>query len=188
MELLLLFVEFFKTGLFALGGGLATLPFLYNIADRYDWFTREDIMDMLAISESTPGPIGVNMATYAGFNMSGVIGGVIATIGLVLPSLIVILIVARVLEKVKGNMYVENAFYGIRPAVCALIAVAAFNVIKTTLFNISEYMMSKNIFELFDIKAIILFAILMFATNKYKKHPIVYIGISAIVGIVFKFV
>lgn len=187
MELLLLFIEFFKTGLFALGGGLATLPFLYDIADRYDWFTREAIMDMLAISESTPGPIGVNMSTYAGFNMGGVLGGVIATMGLVLPSIIIILIVARMLEKFKGNIYVEHAFYGIRPVVCALIAVAAFNVIKETLFNVSEFLVSKNIFAIFDIKAIILFVVLLFVTNKYKKHPIVYIGISAFVGIVFKF-
>lgn len=187
MQLLLLFVEFFKTGLFALGGGLATLPFLYDIADRYNWFTRESIMDMLAISESTPGPIGVNMSTYAGFNMGGVLGGIIATMGLVLPSLIIILIVARVLEKFKGNIYVDHAFYGIRPAVCALIAVAAFNVIKETLFNISEFLLSKNILELLDIKAIILFVVLLFATNKYKKHPIVYIGIAALVGIIFKF-
>ncbi len=188
MELLLLFVEFFKTGLFALGGGLATLPFLYNIADKYDWFTREMIPDMLAISESTPGPIGVNMATYAGFSTAGILGGIIATLGLVLPSVIIILIVARVLMKVKGNIYVENAFYGIRPAVCGLIAAAGFDVIKTTLFKLSDFAVSKNIIDLFNIKSIILFLVLLFVTNKYKKHPIVYIAASAVVGIIFKFI
>lgn len=191
MELLLLFVEFFKTGLFALGGGLATLPFLYNIADKYGdtygWFTRDMIPDMLAISESTPGPIGVNMATYAGYNAAGVLGGVIATLGLVLPSVIIILIVARVLQKVKGNVYVENAFYGIRPAVCGIIAAAGFDVIKNTLFAISKYVDTNDILDLFNIKAILLFLVLLFFTNKYKKHPIVYIAIAAIVGIVFKF-
>ena len=188
MELLLLFVEFFKTGLFALGGGLATLPFLYNIADRYDWFTRDMIPDMLAISESTPGPIGVNMATYAGYSTAGILGGIIATLGLVLPSVIIILIVARVLMKVKGNTYVENAFYGIRPAVCGLIAAAGFDVIKTTLFKISDFVVSKNIIDLFNVKSIVLFIVLLFVTNKYKKHPIVYIGVAAVCGIVFKFI
>ena len=96
MIYLQLFWEFFKAGLFSVGGGLATLPFLYDISDRLGWFTHAQIADMLAISESTPGPIGVNMATYAGFTSAGIPGGVVATLGLVTPSVIVILIIAIV--------------------------------------------------------------------------------------------
>ena len=111
-----LFLEFFKTGLFSVGGGLATLPFLYEISDRTGWFSHADIADMVAISESTPGAIGINMSTYAGYQTSGILGGITATVALALPSFIVILIVAGFLDKFKGNRYVEAAFYGLRPA------------------------------------------------------------------------
>lgn len=109
-----LFFEFFKAGLFAVGGGLATLPFLYDIASRYDWMSVESITDMIAISESTPGPLGVNMATYAGYHAYGVLGGVVATFALVLPSIIVIVIVAKILEKFKENRLVKDTFAGLR--------------------------------------------------------------------------
>ena len=94
--LLLLYLEFFKVGLFAVGGGLATLPFLYDLADKYAWLTNSMIGDMIAISESTPGPMGVNMATYVGFQNSGIIGCFISTLGLITPSIIVIIIVSNV--------------------------------------------------------------------------------------------
>ena len=90
MIYLRLFYEFFKTGLFAIGGGLATLPFLSDMADRTGWFTQAQLADMLAVSESTPGPVGVNMATYVGFETGGILGAVVATLGLVAPSVIVI--------------------------------------------------------------------------------------------------
>ena len=105
LELVLLFIEFFKTGLFAIGGGLATLPFLYDLSDKYDWFDRGMLANMIAISESTPGPIGVNMSTYAGFNAEGVVGGIVATVALVMPSLIIIIIVAKFLGKFNDNKY-----------------------------------------------------------------------------------
>ena len=108
MLLLTLFFEFFKTGLFAVGGGMATLPFLYDMSARHpDWFTTSQLADMIAVSESTPGPIGVNMATYVGFETGGILGGLIATLGLVAPSIIVILIVARVLKQFRSNPIVE---------------------------------------------------------------------------------
>ena len=97
MLYLRLFWEFFKTGLFAVGGGLATLPFLQDMSGRTGWFTHAQLADMLAVSESTPGPIGVNMATYVGFTTGGVGGALVATLGLVTPSVIVILIVAAVI-------------------------------------------------------------------------------------------
>ena len=124
MIYLQLFYEFFKTGLFAVGGGLATLPFLYDMADRTGWFTRPQLADMLAVSESTPGPIGVNMATYVGFITCGIPGAIISTLGLVTPSVIVILIIAAFLKAFRHNRYVEAAFYGLRPASTAMVAAA----------------------------------------------------------------
>ncbi len=117
MIYLQLFYEFFKTGLFAVGGGLATLPFLYDMADRTGWFTRPQLADMLAVSESTPGPIGVNMATYVGFITCGIPGAIISTLGLVTPSVIVILIIAAFLKAFRHNRYVEAAFLRSAPGV-----------------------------------------------------------------------
>ena len=121
MIYLQLFYEFFKTGLFAVGGGLATLPFLYDMADRTGWFTRTQLADMLAVSESTPGPIGVNMATYVGYVTRGIPGAIVSTLGLVTPSVIVILIIAAFLKAFRHNRYVEAAFYGLRPASTAMV-------------------------------------------------------------------
>jgi len=124
MIYLQLFYEFFKTGLFAVGGGLATLPFLYDMADRTGWFTRTQLADMLAVSESTPGPIGVNMATYVGYVTRGIPGAIVSTLGLVTPSVIVILMIAAFLKAFRHNRYVEAAFYGLRPASTAMVAAA----------------------------------------------------------------
>lgn len=179
-NLLVLFWEFFKTGLFAVGGGMATLPFLYNMADRYDWITKESITDMIAVSESTPGPIGVNMATYAGFNACGVLGGIAATFGLVLPSLIIILIIAKFFEKFDDNFYVNSAFYGIRPAATALILLAAINVFTLCVFGSDTGGLSVNWLML---ALISVFTALIY---KIKLHPIVYIAIAAVLGIVLK--
>lgn len=188
MSYIIVFLEFFKTGLFAVGGGLATLPFLYDLADKYDWFTRQDLSNMIAVSESTPGPIGVNCATYAGVNALGILGGVISTLGLVMPSVIVIICIAKVLDKFQNNKYVRSAFYGIRPAVTAMIAVAFTDVAKTALFNIELFKDTGYWLDLFSVPAIITFAVLLVATNKLKKwHPIVFIGVAAVIGIIFKF-
>lgn len=196
MTYLLLFYEFFKAGLFAIGGGLATLPFLYDMAATYPWFDEAILSDMIAISESTPGPIGVNMATYAGYNaglteygiLGGILGAVIATTALVLPSIIII-IVAKFLEKFKEAKLVKQAFYGLRPAVCALIAAAGWQVLQVSIFNAEAYAATQNILDFFDWKAIILFVILLVLTNikKLKLHPIVFIAASAVIGILFQF-
>ncbi|MEE1072529.1 MAG: chromate transporter [Cellulosilyticum sp.] len=181
-----LFCEFFKIGLFAVGGGLATLPFLYDLASKYPWFDATMLPNMIAISESTPGPIGVNMATYAGFSATGIIGGIIATLGLVTPSIMIIMIIASFLNKFKENPYVKSAFYGLRPAVTALIALAGFEVLKVTIFNFNQFIASKNIIDLFNIKALILFIIFYLATNKIKLHPIIFICSGALAGIIFR--
>ena len=191
MILLRLFYEFFKTGLFAVGGGMATLPFLYDISTRTCWYTHEKLADMIAVSESTPGPIGVNMATYVGFETAGIPGAVIATLGLVTPSIMIILLIARALKAFRENPYVEAGFYGLRPCSVGLIAAAGFLVVKLALLNTTLYETSGQLTDLFNFKALILAAVLLVCTRYIKKlkslHPIVFILASAVVGIVFSF-
>ena len=189
MIYLQLFWEFFKTGLFAVGGGMATIPFLYEMSAKTGWFSQQDLVNMIAVGESTPGPIGVNMATYVGYvtgmengNLaSAILGAVTATAGLVLPSLIVILIVAAMLKRFKDSPLVQNAFYGLRPASTGLIAAAGISVAVSNLFDFT--------IPSVNWKGWILAIILWLLTNKVSKtkklHPIVFIGASALVGIVF---
>ena len=184
MILLRLFYEFFKIGLFSVGGGMATIPFLYDLSDRFGWFTASELTDMIAISESTPGPIGINMATYCGFDLAGILGAIIATIGLVLPSLIIIIIIAMLLNKFR-NSAVDSVFYGLRPASVGLIAAAGFEVVKVSLLNLGIEV--STFLEYFNFKAIVLAIVLFFAMKKYKFHPLVYIAVSAVIGIVFNF-
>lgn len=184
--LLQLIIEFFKTGLFSVGGGLATLPFLYEMSDKTHWFSHGDIADMIAISESTPGAIGINMSTYAGYKTAGVLGGICATLGLALPSLIIILIIARFLDHFSDNKHVQNAFYGLRPASIAMITAALVNVVKVALINLDAYEVSGNLLDIPKIIPIIMAVILYFAMKKLKWHPIAFLGISAVVGIILK--
>ena len=186
-----LFWEFFKTGLFAVGGGMATLPFMYDISDKTGWFTHSMLADMVAVSESTPGPIGVNMSTYVGFVTGGIPGAIVATVGLVTPSVIVILLIARVLKAFRENQYVDAGFYGLRPCSVGLIAAAGVLVVKLALFNPELYASTGALLDLFNFKALILAAVLLVATRYIKKlkglHPIVFILASAVIGIVFSF-
>ena len=191
MILLRLFWEFFKTGLFAVGGGMATLPFLYAISEKTGWYSSAQLADMIAVSESTPGPIGVNMATYVGFHLAGVAGSVVATVGLITPSVIIILLIARALQKFRENQYVDAAFYGLRPCSIGLIAAAGMLVVKITLFDFDAFGLSGNFVSLFRWKQIVLAAVLLILTRAVKQtkklHPIVFIALSAVVGIVFSF-
>ena len=185
ITLLRLYFEFAKVGLFSIGGGLATLPFLYDLADRTAWFTHADVANMIAIA---PGAIGINMATYAGYVTAGALGGFVATIGLISPAIIIIYVIARLLNKFMGNKYVESAFYGLRPASIALIAVAGLNVAKITLLNWEYLPELRTIGDLFVTRAIILAILIFWGQKKFKKlHPVVFIAISAVVGIVFHF-
>ena len=182
MTLVTLFLEFFKTGLFAIGGGMATLPFLYELV-KYGWYTMPELMDMIAVAESTPGPIGVNMATYAGFRACGILGSVTATIGLVMPSVIIVILVFKILEKFRNAPVVEDSFYGLRPAVAGLITVACTELFKLTMLK----EITNGFFSVFDYKALILFAVLTACVFKFKKiHPIVFIAIGAVCGILFQ--
>lgn len=186
--LLRLYFEFFNVGLFSVGGGLATIPFLEDLGQRSGWFTHADVADMIAISESTPGPIGVNMATYAGYQTSGVWGSIIATLGLISPAIIIIFVVAKILDKFKDNKYVQSAFYGLRPASVGLILAALYGVVKIALINVDLFAKTHNISDLFVIKSIILAAALFIIQKFFPKlHPIFIILIAAAAGIVFRF-
>ena len=191
MIYLQLFWEFFKTGLFAVGGGMATIPFLYDISTATGWFTHNDLANMIAVSESTPGPIGVNMATYVGFltgmDVAGVpsalLGAVVATLGLITPCVIVILLVAMVLNAFRNNKYLDSTFYGLRPASSGLIAAAGLSVAVANLLPAGITALAA-----FNWKGLLLAVVLWLLTNKVKKtkglHPIVFIVASAVVGVV----
>lgn len=182
MTFLRLFWEFFKTGLFAVGGGLATIPFLQRMGDATGWFTALDLADMIAVSESTPGPLGVNMAAYVGFTTAGPLGSVVATLGLIAPSAIIILIIARFLQRFRESRLVDSVFYGLRPASAALIAAAGVEVGKLALFhggdltrpNLAAILLAAAVFLCLQVKPL------------QKLHPIAFIALSAVVGVALK--
>ena len=191
MLYLRLFFEFCKVGLFSIGGGLATIPFLTELGNRTGWFTAGQMADMIAVSESTPGPMGVNMATYVGFTTGGVPGGIIATLGLIFPSIVIILIISAFLQRFRQSKVVDSVFYGLRAASAALITAAMLQVAKIALMfhevEVPEYQVIKT--ELFYWPAIIL-AVVIFVLIKFtplkKLHPICFIALAALVGIIFR--
>ena len=190
MLLLKLFFEFAKVGLFTVGGGMASVPFLMAMSEKTGWFTQAQLLDMIAISESTPGPLGINMGTYVGFEVAGVPGAIIATLGITLPTAALAIIVGKFLFGFKDNKYVQGAFYGLRPASAGLIAAAGVSVAMLSLVN-SAALEAKEWASVIDIKAIILAVILWLLTNKVKQtkklHAIVFIAISAVIGVIFGF-
>jgi len=187
MIYLRLFYEFFKTGLFAIGGGLATLPFLTDMGQRTGWFTSTELADMVAVSESTPGSIGINMASYVGYTTGGIPGVVAATLGEVTPSIIIITIIASLLKSFRDNKYVGRAFYGIRPASTGLIASACVSVMTICLLDLAAFSASGLIRDLVSLKSLALFITVSAFTNFVKPakklHPIFFIAASAAVGI-----
>lgn len=182
-----LFLEFFRAGLFAVGGGLATVPFLFDIGARTGWYSAAELTDMIAVSESTPGPVGVNMASYVGFSVAGVPGCIIATLGLIAPCYLCILIVIRMLRQFQGNQKVGGVFYGLRPASTAMIAAAGIGVAELSLFSVSRFQATGRPMDLVQWKALLLAAGLLMCTRLWKKvHPVAWIALSAAVGIVFQ--
>ena len=195
MIYLQLFWEFFKTGLFAIGGGMATVPFLQEISVRTGWFSAADLADMIAVSESTPGPIGINMATYVGYTtvhhhhgpVAAILGGIVATVGLVTPSVIIILIIAKFLEKFRDNRYVNAAMYGLRAASVALISAAGISIVLISVFRISDIRAFRS--AVIDYRCFVLAAVILILTRwipqTRKLHPVVFIVLSAAAGILF---
>ena len=175
MILLQLFYEFFKTGLFSIGGGMATIPFLQHMGEETGWFTNQDLTTMIAVSESTPGPLGVNMATYVGYETAGVPGALLATLGVITPGIIIILVIASFLSKFRNNRSVEAVFSGLRPASTALIVSSD---------------LSPDSFPAVKWPAVALTAaafVLMQWTPLKKLHPIAFIAAAAVIGIIFQF-
>lgn len=187
MIYLSLFWEFLKIGLFAVGGGMATLPFLRELSVRTGWFSQDLITDMIAISESTPGPIGINMATYVGCNIAGLFGGFIATMGELLPSVIIVIIISKSLERFRNAKAVGDAFYGLRPAVTGLIAAAGISVAQVAMLQLELYKETNSLLNLVDWKKLLLFVVMFIGIRKLKWHPVVYIAISAVIGLIFAF-
>ena len=181
MIYLILAYEFFKIGLFSIGGGMATLPFLMDLTNKYDWFTVSELTNMVAISESTPGPVGINMATYAGYNAAGVPGAIVATLALTAPALIIIVLIAKFLENFSENKNVKAAFYGIRPAVAALIGYAVWELLKIAIVSVVEGNVQVNVFNVAVCG--VTFALLQ-VKKLGKLHPLVWIAAGACVGVV----
>ena len=187
MIYLRLFWEFFKTGLFSVGGGLATLPFLYDMGERTGWFTAHQVADMLAVSESTPGPIGINMAVYTGFTTAGPLGSLCAIVGIVTPSILVILTVAAFLKAFHDNRYVMGAFYGLRPASTGLIASAGLTVAIGALLRPDAWEGAARFWTAVNWKAMVLAAAVVFLSRKFSKlHPALFILGCAVIGAVFR--
>lgn len=175
-----LFFEFAKIGLFNFGGGMAAIPFLQDLSVRTGWYTLSQLTDFIAISESTPGPMAVNVATYRGYQTAGILGGVVATFGLIFPAFFVMTLIAKFLDKFKGNKYVDWAFYGLRPCVLALIASALISIVKVTLFT------GTIALSAVDFKAAGIFALIFILLNLKplkKVHPVAFLALSAVLGI-----
>lgn len=168
MIYLQLFYEYFKTGLFSFGGGYATLPFLYHISETYGWYSAKKLSEMVAVSSITPGPVGVNVATFSGFTSAGILGAVTATCAVVLPSLLIVVAVAKLLAKFRENRHVQAAIYALKPAGCGLLAAVAINLFKENVTMPGAY---------------ILFGALLVLSLKQKKDPLIYLGLSALVGL-----
>ena len=169
MIYLYLALEFFKIGLFSFGGGYATIPFLYNISEVYGWYSVKELTQMVAVASITPGPVGINAATYAGLKTAGLLGSMIATVSEMLPSLILVIIVSKLLRRFSENFYIKSLIATLKPISCALLTSVAVGLLKP---------------ELNDIKAIILLAVLILLSRKSKKDPLFYMLISAAVGTV----
>lgn len=186
INFIILLFEFFKTGLFAIGGGLATIPFLQEMIGKYGWFSENMLSTMIAVSESTPGPIGINMATYVGYLVEGILGGLVTTLALVCPSIIIIILVAKTLDKFKNAVIVKDVFYGIRPAVVGFILAACMSIFIMTLLNLEVYKFTRSIKDLFNILNICIVIFFYVIYKKIKPHPIILIFACGLLGVIFK--
>lgn len=186
MKLAFLVITFFKIGLFSVGGGLATLPFLFELADNAAnegaWLTREMVGDMLAVAQSLPGAIGANLAAYVGFRHSSIAGAYVSAVSLTVPSIIMITFIARMLQAFKENTGVRNFFAGLRPAATALISAAGLGAIALSLWNAA----APTWYEYLRWKETLFFIVIFFLVYKLKKHPIVYIAAAGVIGVALK--
>lgn len=186
MIYLQLFIQFFKIGLFAFGGAYATIPFLYDISDKFGWFSHADILNMLAISQALPGPIGINMATFAGLKVAGLKGALVASLALVTPSLILVSVAFQFLKKFSKHPVVNASLWGLRPAASAMIAYALVVIIKSVLFDLDKFFATGYIISVFKINAFLILAILILLNVKIKIHPSLNVFIAGVLGFILK--
>ena len=184
MKYLTLAIEFFKIGLFSIGGGLATIPFLSELGNKYNWFTQKELVDMIAISESTPGPIGINMSTYVGYKVAGVLGSIIATLFEVMPALIIITIIAKMITRFNENTYFKKIMQWVRPCTVALIFVSFINIFSNSVIPINQINNLDAFKSGIDIRLIVIFIGIYILNKNTTFHPIIYIALSAIIGII----
>ncbi len=180
-----LYMTFFKTGLFTIGGGLAALPLLQEEALRHSWLTVEEFFNMVAISQSTPGPIGINMASYVGWNLAGPAGSLAAALGLVSPSVIIILLVARFFFHFNEKPMVQAALGSMRPAVAGLIASAAWNILTTGVIPLKSFLASGRFMDLLQPWHLVIFTLLALGFWRWRLHPLFYVSTGALLGIFF---
>ena len=183
MVCLLLFYEFFKVGLFSVGGGYATLPFLYHISEIYHWYSARELVDMLAVSSITPGPVGINVATFAGFKSAGLLGAFVSTFAIILPSFLLVILIYKLLNKFSENFYVQAVLYSIKPAGCALIAAVGVRKFHDYILRDISVFDIHRLTAFIDFKALFLLVGLLVLCIKVKKNPLLYLGISALFGI-----
>ncbi len=164
-----LFFQFFYIGLFSFGGGYATLPFLYEIVEKYHWYSLSQLTDMISLSSVTPGPIGINMATFAGYMTSGVLGSMIATFAIVLPSYIIVTLVYKIMDKFQNSTIVKGVIKALKPAGCALLSSVGIKLLFTSEMHLF---------------GTILFLVLLSISFYKKMDTVFYLGISALVGVI----
>ena len=177
-----LFFTFLKIGAFTFGGGYAMLPLIRASITENNWMDDDQILNFIAVSESTPGPFAINVSTYVGMEAGGIFGSVLATLGVVLPSFIIILIVAKLFDKFKTNKYVQGAMSGLKPAVIGFIATAVLSTGITVFFPTGIKLEVMGTFAF--ITSVIIFVSMLILALK-KVHPIIIIGISAAAGIAY---
>lgn len=187
LGLLQLFGIFFYVGLFAVGGGLVAATFMQQVlVEKYAVITAEKFYTMLAISESTPGPIGINLATYCGVELYGPVGGIITTLGEIAPSLIIIMLISRFFTNFQKKPLVQAAFNGLRPATSGMVLVAMLNVFIIALLNVATYQSTGNFMDLFRWKQVIFYVIATAVLFLFKKvHPVFIVLAGAVFGVIF---
>lgn len=173
-DLLLLILEFLKTGLFAVGGGYATLPYLHEMALHYDWFTLNDLNNFIAISEVTPGPVGINMATFAGYLTGGIGGGILASLAVITIPTAIILALCHFIPDITHNKFMKRLFYGLIPCAAALILAASLSLFRNALFTLDNTMTTAC--------AWLLFAALTYLAFRWKMNPLWLLLIGGIFG------
>lgn len=163
-----LFYEFFKIGLFSVGGGYATIPFLYQLIDEYGWYSAKQLSDMIAVSVLTPGPVGINMATFAGFQTAGIFAAIFATVSIILPTYFIVISVSKALKTFQDNFYVKASLDSLKPAGCGLLTVVGLRLLKN------------NVTDLWSVAILLGLFVLSF---KFKKNPLYYFLIAGFVGV-----